>query len=218
MKKIIFALSALNLALLPAVSFAEQPQPTNISQTTSNVMEIEEPNIGANAEFDENGNVLRLRAVGQADLVFGDSKDIRLATQKATLRAKANLAKYLNERVNTEETIEEIVNEITKNTNNQMSATRETITSQVERIQNTADALLKGVIVLKTDVNKAEKIVTVMVGISPKTAAGADQLNKVLRTDSTQDTNNQGMSNLGSGNDSNDNVREIRKAKNYDNF
>lgn len=216
MKKIIFALSALNLALLLAVSFAEQPQPTNISQTTSNVMEIEEPNIGANAEFDENGNILRLRAVGQA--VFGDSKDIRLATQKATLRAKENLAKYLNERVNTEETIEEIVNEITKNTNNQMSATRETITSQVERIQNTADALLKGVIVLKTDVNKAEKIVTVMVGVSPKTAAGADQLNKVLRTDSTQDTNNQGMSNLGSGNDSNDNVREIRKAKNYDNF
>lgn len=167
---------------------------------------------GVQYEVDDNGQFARIRATAEADLEFGDRKDIRTATQKAQMRAKANIAKFLSERVSSEEVMNEIEKSMTNTDGKSKQAMRETISEYTETIRNSAEALLKGVIVTKSDVNKDEKYVQVEVGLSPKTMNAADTLNKGLSTDSTQ-AEGAGKQTIDSGSG-----REVKKIKNYDSF
>ncbi|MBF0784000.1 hypothetical protein E4T80_00690 [Muribacter muris] len=208
MKKILFSLSAVYLSLFSPITSAQQepvPQIKNEAEQ-SEVVEIVDSVTGVSYEVDENGEFARIRATGEAELEFGDRKDIRMATQKATLRAKANIAKFLSERVTSEEVIDNVENVVTKTENadnvatkmengenittktenGNKSANREVILSYLEKIHNSAEALLKGVIATKTDINKDEKYVQIELGISKKTMAAADTLKKELRTDVTE--------------------------------
>lgn len=168
---------------------------------------------GVNYEVDENGEFARIRSTGEAELEFGDRKDIRTATQKAQMRAKANIAKFLSERVSSEEVISSIEKSMTNTAGKSKEAIRETIDTYTENIHNSAEALLKGVIATKTDVNKDEKYVQVEVGLSPKTMKAADTLNKGLKEDNSDSLGNSSTGTIDSGNG-----REIKKVKNYDNF
>lgn len=223
MKNTLFKLTAISLALFSANSFAEQnnPQPAQQAveqaqaQTTSAEMVVDSLT-GVNYEMDENGEFARIRAVGEAELEIGDRADIRTATQKALMRAKANIAKFLSERVTSEEVLEN-AQKMTSSTDGQnKQVSRESLETYMENIKNSADALLKGVIVTKTDVNKDQKLVQVEAGISKKTMAAADTLNKGLKTDSTENKNSPTQISI----PLNDNGggREIKKSKNYDNF
>lgn len=200
MKKFLFTLSTISIAVSSPFVFA--------TETIDSVT-------GVTYEVNENGEFARIRSVGEAELEFGDRKDIRVATQKAQLRAKANIAKFLSERVKSEEVMNEVINSMTNTNGQTKEAMRETVESYTESISNSAEALLKGVIATKTDINKDEKYVQVEMGLSPKTMNAADTLNKALKTDSTETTNEKGGSKQiiesGSG-------REIKKSKNYDNF
>ena len=168
---------------------------------------------GVNYEVDENGEFARIRATGEAELEFGDRRDIRTATQKAQMRAKANIAKFLNERVSSEEVISSLEKSMTNTSGKSKEAIRETIDTYTESIHNSAEALLKGVIATKTDVNKDEKYVQVEVGLSPKTMKAADTLNKGLKEDNSGSLGSSSKETIDSGNG-----REIKKVKNYDNF
>lgn len=200
MKKFLFTLSTISIAVSSPFVFA--------TETIDSVT-------GVTYEVNENGEFARIRSVGEAELEFGDRKDIRVATQKAQLRAKANIAKFLSERVKSEEVMNEVINSMTNTNGQSKEAMRETVETYTESISNSAEALLKGVIATKTDINKDEKYVQVEMGLSPKTMNAADTLNKVLKTDSTEATNEAGgatqIIESGSG-------REIKKSKNYDNF
>lgn len=202
MKKSLLALSVLSLFLVNPIAQAVEEE----DKQTGTYFEID----------DETGELIRIRTEGEAELEFGDRKDIRIATQKATLRAKANLAKFLNERVTAADVLDSMVNTMTTTTGQSQEAVRETVENYAENIRNSAESILKGVITLKTDVNKDEKYVLVEVGMSRKTMKAADSANKVLRTDSTetQSSKSKGTSqaiDVGTG-------REIRKSKNYDDF
>lgn len=200
MKKFLFTLSTISIAVSSPFVFA--------TETIDSVT-------GVTYEVNENGEFARIRSVGEAELEFGDRKDIRVATQKAQLRAKANIAKFLSERVKSEEVMNEVINSMTNTNGQSKEAMRETVETYTESISNSAEALLKGVIATKTDINKDEKYVQVEMGLSPKTMNAADTLNKALKTDSTEATNEAGgatqIIESGSG-------REIKKSKNYDNF
>ncbi|MDO9799163.1 hypothetical protein Q7458_07260 [Glaesserella parasuis] len=168
---------------------------------------------GVNYEVDENGEFARIRATGEAELEFGDRRDIRTATQKAQMRAKANIAKFLSERVSSEEVISSLEKSMTNTSGKSKEAIRETIDTYTENIHNSAEALLKGVIATKTDVNKDEKYVQVEVGLSPKTMKAADTLNKGLKEDNSGSLGSSSKETIDSGSG-----REIKKVKNYDNF
>lgn len=199
MKKFLFTLSTITMAF-SSLAFA--------TETVDSVT-------GVTYEVNEDGEFARIRSVGEAELEFGDRKDIRIATQKAQMRAKANIAKFLNERVKSEEVMNEVINSMTNTNGQTKESMRETVETYTESISNSAEALLKGVITTKTDINKDEKYVQVEMGLSPKTMNAADTLNKALKTDSTEATNetkgSTQMIESGSG-------REIKKSKNYDNF
>lgn len=196
------------------MKFTQSIQLNNSELSEQQEVEIVDTVTGVSYEVDENGGFARIRSVGEAELVFGDRKDIRLATQKAQLRAKANIAKFLNERITTDEVIDEIEKTVTSNTNGNLTANRETISNHMEKIQNNAEAYLKGVIATKVDINKDEKYVQVEMGISKKTMMAADTINKGLKTDSTENQ----IINPSYSKDSNSGGREIKKSKNYNNF
>lgn len=221
MKKFMFNLSAISLALFSVNALAEQTsQPQQIQQTQqtqkSSYAEIEDSSlIGVTYEMDENGEVARIRATGEAELVFGDRKDIRSATQKAQMRAKANIAKFLSERVTSEEVMDYAEKIATQNNNQDSNNTRETIENKMETIKNSADELLRGVVTTKTDINKDEKYVQVEVGLSLKSQAAASKLKKSLNTEPSENGSFNSSSN---GENSNGGGREVKKSKNYDSF
>lgn len=143
---------------------------------------------GASVTFNEDGSIKSIYATGEAELTFGDRQDERQAMQKATMRAKANIAKFFSERISSEEVMEEM----TKTANNasagsdkptETAAVRETLSSQSEAIKNSADAILKGVISLGSQVDRAGKVVRITVGTNEKLMKYADNLSAKTKQD-----------------------------------
>lgn len=120
-------------------------------------------------------NLLRLRAIGEADIPIGDRKDIQRATKVATLKAKAAIAKYLGEDVKTDEFVEQVSESVQKTNGQVASVSRNDVERLVETIRNSSAAFMKGVVVLEQNVDQANKRVVVTVGASEKTRRAADQ-------------------------------------------
>ena len=191
---LVITLSSVNLLIVPA-----------------HAEEIIDSITGVSYDVDEKGNFERLRSTGEADLKIGDRRDITTAKQKATLRAKANIAKFLNERLTSEEVMSNIEKTISTHDGSSSTVNRETIENYMERIQVNADAILKGVIVVKEDINVPEKYVQIEVGYSQKTQQIADSITDNL----SKNTSN---SNPSIQSDSQPRERQIKKSKNYDSF
>ena len=180
--------------------------------------EFEDP-MGAIVTFMPDGSIKSIKATGEAPLRFGDRTDIISAKKKAELRAKAALAKFLKERLNTKESIDDmtkVASEMTAGASEE-SAVRKTLEQQTEVIENSADALLKGVIVLYEDVNKTEKYVKMQWGFNYKTMKAADTAKQDLERN-LADPVGQVDDSAGNSGESNSGGREIRKSKMYNEF
>ena len=146
------------------------------------------------------------------DLDIGDRKDVRISTKKAELEAKAKIAKFLSERVNSDEVMEQIENKIVETQGNQKIVNRKNIENITSTMHNSAESILRGVIVTKIDVNKEQKYVFVEVGYSNNTQRIADDINNNLNNKSSSQTiNSSSTIDNGTG-------RDVRKIKNYNNF
>ena len=202
MKNLIFTL----VAFTPFFIFAENNVQLNEYELEDNVSSVV-------YELDDNGNFARLRAGSEMDLDIGDRKDIRISTKKAELEAKAKIAKFLSERVNSDEVVEQIENKLTETQGNQKTVNRKNIENITTTMHNSAESILRGVIVTKVDVNKGEKYVFVEVGYSNKTQRIADGINNNLNNGigNTQTINGSSTIDNGTG-------RDVKKIKNYDNF
>ncbi len=214
---------ALGISLMINLTYAAPPEVT--SQPSSQATQAEasivyqEPTTGVEIEFASDGkNWNRIRANGESELLFGDRKDIRKATSKATLRAKANIAKFLKEKLTTTETLEEITKTISGSINDggavMTGAERKTVETVIESISNSSEAILKGVLVLEQQVNQKDKYVKVQVGISRKTMKTADSLSNDMNRDMSQPNEAKGTTVQQYNNGEN----EIRRSKNYNNF
>lgn len=202
MKNLIFTL----VAFTPFFVFAENNVQLNENELEDNVSSVV-------YELDDNGHFARLRAGSEMDLDIGDRKDIRISTKKAELEAKAKIAKFLSERVNSDEVVEQIENKLTETQGNQKTVNRKNIENITTTMHNSAESILRGVIVTKVDVNKGEKYVFVEVGYSNKTQRIADGINNNLNNGigNTQTINGSSTIDNGTG-------RDVKKIKNYDNF
>lgn len=186
MKKLFTALGVLAIAMIALTSFLTENE---VEQTLSQNQVVQKATnsvTGVVYETDNEGRFTRIRSAATAELEIGDAKDIRIAIQKATMRAKANIVKFFKEDVTSDEVLDSL--EKSKKTNQEKgeeNIIRETVESYAAMIKNNASKLLKGVIVTKTSVNKAEKTVEVEVGFSPKTRKMADELNGKVTPSST---------------------------------
>lgn len=197
MKKMFFILTGLSLAFTSTLSLATETQVLSQAETTQKATDSI---TGVIYETDANGQFVRLRSTASAEIEIGDAKDIRIATQKATMHAKGNIAKFFGEQVTTEEVLDNLEKSKTSNENSDKKVIREAVESYAEMVKTQANTLLKGVIVTKTDVNKTDKMVTVEVGLSPRTQKVADTANGKLLEEKSNNEN------------------DTTKIKNYDNF
>lgn len=194
------------LIFISNICFAQQPP------------SMSDPITGVSIIFDETGtNWDKIMSVGESELLFGDTKDVRTATKKATMRAKANIAKFLNERLTTSEVLEEMTKTLTEQSSDgSAKASRKSVETMIEKIENQSEAILKGVIVLEQDINKPQKQVYVTVGMSRKTMQAADGLRNTIQKD--LDTGSQNLGNQDDSEDSSNDERIIKRSRNYDNF
>ena len=170
-----------------------------------------DPTTGARLIF-HNGKVIDIEASGEAELHFGDRKDIRVAKRKAILRAKASLGKFLKEELKIQETSEEMVKTLMKQGGKSVSAVRTTVQVDIEKISNSANAILKGVVVKDIKVKRDEKYIIVTVMTTLKTQKIADTINNrmnsnldIKRHDSNQ--NHNASSNYKSGKDEHSHIQ-----------
>lgn len=110
---------------------------------------------------------------------FNDPDDIKDARRDGTMRAKANLSKFLKEKVASKEGLDEISKKSKSMTSDgqvqKVAVSKESVKIATESIRNESDAILTGVITLKDQKvprgNGGE--IQVTVGISSKTLKAA---------------------------------------------
>ncbi len=128
---------------------------------------------------------VRLRAVGESDLLIGDRRDVQRATKVATLKAKAAIARYLGEDVKTEEFVEQVSESAQQSNGKTTTVSRSDVEKLVETIRNSSSEYMKGILVLEQNVDQRNKRVIVTVGTSDKSQRTADLMKKAFNRDST---------------------------------
>lgn len=139
--------------------------------------------IGVNkVKFSPDGTSIQsIMSTGEAELLIGDQQDIRMATKKAELRAKAAIAKFMSETISSSESLQEMTDTMTSTTSNaDKSITRDSVEKMTESISSNANELIKGVITLKQDVDRDNKMVVVTVGINENTLKAATSLKQKI--------------------------------------
>ena len=192
-------------------NYQQQAQQGNYQQEQEQI--YKEPMTGTTLIF-RNGKTVGMKANGEAELSFGDRKDIRIAKKKAILRAKASLAKFMSERLKSKEVSEEIVKTLIKQNGDSEEQARKTVQTDTEKIENSADQLLKGVIVKSVNVNRAEKFVSVEIMTTLKTQKIADTMHN--RMNKNLDTTSKNNGNGGYRNGNQNGANEYRHIKNED--
>ena len=177
MKKYLFLIFSVTLSLHNFLF--SQSDKAELRQDLSDPVveeELEEPD-GVSIKLREDGWVIMARGSGSYD--FNDPSDIRNAYKIATLRAKANLAKFLSERISAEDTLTKLTDKRKKLVSGEKpSVSAEYATQISESIKNSSDAITSGVITLST--NKVPfgdgGNVQVNIGQSSKSLAAAGQI------------------------------------------
>ena len=179
MKKLMIVMGVSAL-LSQASAFAQAGQDPQLQANASNAAvqaELDQPDGVAITVKPDGSYQIFARGTGTYD--FNDPDDIKDARRDGTMRAKANLAKFLKEKVSSKEGLDEISKKSKSMTSDgevqKVSVSKESIKVATESIRNEAEAILTGVITLKDQKvprgNGGE--IQVTVGISSKTLAAA---------------------------------------------
>lgn len=125
----------------------------------------------------------RLYGRGSGTYDFNEADEIRGATQDATLRAKAAIAKFLKERVDSTEVMNNISTKLKKlsaksGEGQQTEISKTDVQTRVESVVAHSDEILRGLVVIES---KKKPIgnggtITVTVGVSSKTEAVSDAI------------------------------------------
>jgi hypothetical protein len=159
---------------------------------------------------------VRLRAVGESDLLIGDRRDVQRATKVATLKAKAAIARYLGEDVKTEEFVEQISESAQQSNGKTTTVSRNDVEKLVETIRNSSSEYMKGILVLEQNVDQRNKRVIVTVGTSDKSQRTADLMKKAFNRDSTYRSLLPGIATDEIQSEVAD--QEVRRSEQYDEF
>jgi hypothetical protein len=130
--------------------------------------------------FNDDGTFRSLKASATQNLNFTNSGAIRRAVSIATMQAKGDIAKWMEEKIKTEEVLNEVVDEIEKmqrargvETSN---ASAEVVSGYLRNLANSADNILTGATVISQKIDRDNMEVTVTVGISSKYMKAAGKM------------------------------------------
>lgn len=176
------------------------------------VATYEDPS-GVSMDLGDDGMWTRIRSIGKATYDLDDQDEIEDAMAEAKMSAKADIAKFMNETITSDETVNKITKKLKEGNKTSVKVSKTTIKTMTKKIHNSASALLKGVLTLEEKVDAETKSVAVMVGLSRKTMQNADNLRNSIARD--MDPNKQTGNGSNGGNTINSSTH---RSKNYDNF
>ncbi len=125
---------------------------------------------GMSAE--ETGVGPKILSTASVAVNFDDQGEILDAMKEAEMTAKAQIAKFFNETISSDDSIEKAVETQIKINGDQKTAAKTELKRQLSSMRNSAQALLKGVVRIGDCYTKG-KLVKVSVGVKPETAAAA---------------------------------------------
>lgn len=146
---------------------------------------------GEGMTFEEVPGGTKILVTAGASVSFDDVDSIRDARDEATMMAKAEISKFLNEEIQSDEAINRIVNESKVTDASGKSASREEMITRVKAMRNSSRALLRGVVVLG-DCYTQGREVRVSVGLKPETIAAAGKLDSSIQ-ESIKESANAGV-------------------------
>jgi methylaspartate ammonia-lyase len=136
--------------------------------------------LGVQVQFNDDNSFKSLKSTAEQDLVFTDRTSIRQAVAIATMSAKGELAKWMEETIVSKEGLEEastqIANRQTDGSGQTLAATKEDIQTYLRSLSNSANAVLTGVTVIDQIIDRDKKYVSVTIGVSEKYMQAAAQM------------------------------------------
>ena len=139
-----------------------------------------------NIKQDEKGHVKTLVVVGtsRVSTVLGLAKDKKIATQRARLNAKAELVKWLREKVSTmEQDQEETIIQLKGDGENQTEEGKST-EHMITKVESFAEGMVRGMITLNLTVSKPEKdgsqTLSIILGWSSKNNQMAKEVRQAI--------------------------------------
>ncbi len=153
MKKLIYAfiIIALGYSALMAEGFED-----------TETLGVQRNEIQINPQTQE---ITRIISIGEANYSFDNAKNIRQAITKAELSAKAAISKYLSEDIKTQESQEQLSKILSEqSTGTAENVSQKDVDTLTINTQNSAAAILKGVVTIQTQINKQSKSVRVTLG------------------------------------------------------
>ena len=224
MKKILSLALLSTLVVSPVTLFADDVNNNTTASTQQQEPQYTSPT-GVELKFNDDGSVRAIIATGEADLQFGDRKDIRKAVQVATMRAKANISKFMSEDIKSSENLAEVTETLVEQENENTKASRKTAEMQLEAISNNSQAILTGVVTLKQDINKNEKYVSVTVGVKEQTIQAATGISNSINQGMidrqnyvAQNSNGNSQASNSTNSNSDNSGRVVRQSAMYNDF
>jgi len=114
-------------------------------------------------------------ATASATVSFDDIDAVKDAREEATLEAKATIAKFLTEDIQSDSSISKLVNESKKMSGSGKENLRTEAITRTKKLRNSSQALLRGVIVIGDCYTKGREV-RVTVGIKPESISAAEGL------------------------------------------
>lgn len=206
MKKSSLIFVAVASTLMALAGCSSTPKnPTDATPGRTADVEFLEANGPLTLTFDDKGNWVSIKSSATAPLVNNAPEGVEIAFKTATMRAKRNLTEFMSNDVKSTKSVQTISKSYLKNiaqvdsanesntagededaaSNSQ--ATKEsrqkanTIAQTVrERIDDNAQAILKGVQVTERKVSKEQQHVSVTILVTQQSIKGAEQVRKAM--------------------------------------
>jgi hypothetical protein len=128
---------------------------------------------GMNVENVQGGT--KILSTSSAAVSFDDITAIKSARDEATMEAKAAISKFLTEGIKSEESIAKAISETVSLKGQSKEAERKQVTESLKKMQNSSQALLRGVVPLGDCYTKGREV-RVSVGVKPDTINQAGSL------------------------------------------
>lgn len=133
---------------------------------------------GLTVEYLNNGT--KIVATSSVSVSFDDVDSVRDAKDEATMLAKAQIAKFLDEDIQSDESVNKVINETKATSDSGKTVTREEMITRIKSLRNSASTLLRGAVVLGDCYTKGSEV-RVTVGIKPETISSAGNLDRNIQ-------------------------------------
>lgn len=147
--------------------------------------------------MDKDGEWQKLFGVGSSAVDFDDPDENEDALEEAEMKAKSVITHFMKEELSSDKMINSIskkMKELSASGEDKQTKkiNKKSIKTKTTTIRNSANSLLKGILVFCESIDPVKKQATVIVGVSPKTQRAADSARKGMYGENSATRNNSG--------------------------